>query len=741
MARYDERLKQWDENKIKHIATGIRKKFEEDYDFSGMDDRTVLERHRARFAETMSPEDYEKKLNDTYAPGYEAKPTPNLLDKGQTMLEHTGEALKEMAPTMAGFGIAEGATHVAPAAAKGAFKLAGQAGFVAGHAANMAVQGATEKALEKTKEDLVQRDPEQLAQEYFDKLLPGLLAKGWTQEDIGDEAIKRANNVMKGYQQTVGSLEEDITQTRADQVGEVGKMAADAFFLGVGAPAIQGGLQKGLEKIGLTGFARAMAKPASATLAGAVGRNATAGALVGVPGMALQSGITAGLQAATDGATPQDIGRELTKGAAEGAKAGLIGGVVLGAGIGALETAGSKIANRVPAAKAKEAYRAAQAEIELDNARLEGWQEHRRIRTEKATAADEMAESRAQILAKNLGIKNARQADLTRAAIARTAVDFDPHVAQLPPGTDAGDVATTLIQKAHGTDAALTEEGMRAASQIERKLNIYNDANAEVEAFQQRQLPETGVSPVMEAPRVPGQLGPNLGPVEVGGVEPPAMNPPSHTMTAEGQIVPPDVGPAPVSTPSEPTTPVPLPQKRTLAPLDNPSTPVSLPTQAPEPVAPAAPEVPAAPEPAPKAMNEVSLPSRAEEAIGRMEAHPNIAVIPSEGGHALHIEKIGMSAPGGKVGDALNALVRRADEDQLPITIALTQVAGPRGGHIPIEKQFESFYKPRGFRLTESTYLPEGQMATARLRREPVKRKMSMLKAQEEMHKKNVKKQ
>src|SRR5262245_66340245 len=85
---------------------------------------------------------------------------------------------------------------------------------------------------------------------------------------------------------------------------------------------------------------------------------------------------------------------------------------------------------------------------------------------------------------------------------------------------------------------------------------------------------------------------------------------------------------------------------------------------------------------------------------------------------AIHVGVPTGDARSAEVHAALDAAVELADKTGKPITADLTRIDAPQGGRIPIEKQLKTFYEPRGFKVIESTQSPEGQIQTARVRRD-----------------------
>jgi len=689
MATFEERQKQYEENDVPaawrtYVANGIRKKFADQFDFNGMSDQEVIQRHHARFGADMEPSAYKDKLDETYGKGFTAPPAPTktLMDRAGDV----GEAAKGVAEGIVPFAIPEVGKAIAAGSKAVATKIpvASQIGFLGAHTVNAAADVAAANALEKTSASLPVPDEATKTQEFYDKLLPGLSARGYTPDQVMQEAQKRAQNITRGYQKTTESIDQDVEAAQTKALTEPAKAAADAFFLGVGAPMIEGVLQKGLAKIGIGTAGAVAAKPAE----GAIGRLAShirTGAVIGAPGMGIQGAITAGVQAAADNKTPAEIGQALVKGGTTGVKEGALGGALIGGAAGALEAGVGAVAKPFAERVRKQDFRETKAQADLDEARLRGWQDFNAQQHAKSTTGVVRATQQAE-----------RAEQVSREAIARTGSDFDPHTTQVPLEGDPAEIATTIIQQQHGDDAALSEVGLRAASQIADRIQLYQDANADLKGFEQRELPPQEAAPAQpeitgsELPPVGSAAtsGPPLGPVETGGRP---LAPPTEPN--------PRLEPAP----SEVTTPETSKEAQATTATPRPAPPVSNP-------------------------GEVTLPTRAGAAVSQIDVGKHAVLGEAEGGNAIHLERLGLPAgeiaKPGAVGQALDTVVKKADEHQVPVVTRITQVAGPRGGRIPIEKMIP-WYEQRGFKLVDSTKLPEGQMATATLRRIMMERAMA----------------
>src|SRR6267154_694733 len=197
-----------------YVAQGIRKRFADQFDMSGLSDQEVIQRHHARYGADMSPEDYAKKLNETYAKDYTPPVVPEetLPERVQGAATAVGHGAKEFATSLVPFLVPEApkaagaiAGKAVKAAAEGASKAipgVSQVAFAAGHGINMGVQAATAHALEQTAANIPVPKADEIAQQYFEKLKPGLTAQGYSPDQIMEEARHRAQNVVTGYQKT-----------------------------------------------------------------------------------------------------------------------------------------------------------------------------------------------------------------------------------------------------------------------------------------------------------------------------------------------------------------------------------------------------------------------------------------------------------------------------------------------------------------------------------------------------------
>jgi hypothetical protein len=760
MATFEDRLKQYQEvdeptAKKKFIAEGIRKKFADEFDFSGLSDQEVIQRHYSRFGKDMKPEDYGKKLEEVYGKNYAAPaaPTETLGEKVQGAGEKVAEGAKEFGKGIVPFLVPElpkvaaavlPATKAAAATVSKSIPFVSQAAFLGGHAINAAVDTQTAQALEKTASELPVPNVDEKAQEYFTKLQPGLSARGYSDDQIMQEARNRAQNVASGYQKTTESIDEQVAQAQqAATVQEPAHAATDAFFLGVGAPAIEGVLTKGMERLGLAPAARAAAVKAPSAIA-RVASHIKTGAIVGAPAIGVQGAIEHGVQAAAENKTPQEIGQALVKGGIEGAKMGAAGGAIIGATAGTLEAG---LGATVGKAVLKKKFIETAAQAEVDNARLKGWQEY-----------------------------NAKQRDMAvkgenelRAAISKTADTFNPHTSRVPLEGDPADIATTIIQSRHGENAVMSEAGLRAATKIADQIKLYQDANVALKG--NVNLPAEGVSggtPV-EGALEPNAPAPVQAPVERPGL--PRMEGLEGTPAPTSAPVPLELAsnaptePAPTVTPGQPLGPLerggrPLPPPEEIAPRLEPKAKVEPAVTAPpappapekpaktKPVKPVAPAAPVAPAPVPvekptegaapsappkeesvlkpsePAQQAVSSPeasaaqSPAHAAAKSLEGLPHSAVEATPEGNLKITKLTKVGKPGGTAGD-LEEIVKAADRHAVKIETDLVPPPGIKGGRIPLEKVIP-WYEARGFKVVETTKIPEGNLATAKLVREPI---------------------
>jgi hypothetical protein len=661
--------------------------------------------------------------------------------------------------------------------------------------------------------------------DYFQKLQT-LKSKGWTDEQIMDEARKRASNVALGAQATRESLDQDVATIQGtNAAGLPAEAVTNAVFFGSGNRVL-GALGSGLGKMGIS----VAAKPA-ATVAGRVAqsfvRHAAAGAAIGAAGLGAGGATQNALMAWAQTKPLHEIGQELVRGAKEHGTAGAIGGGILG---GALGPALEGVVEHVQAGRA---------------AKLQ-------------SAADE-----ATAKARDLATQTAEQAAKREAAIQQTADQFNPHDAKVPEGTDPVEAATTIIQQAHGDNASMSEAGLRAATQIAEKIKLYQDANevlngnvalpapmgpdvnrlpglqpvgAPLEGQVPGEAPEPNAPLSVQTPvgasgsgtPVPGQATPFEG---LEGASTPSAAPPEPVLPQGPQ--PTEGAPvAPAARLSQPLGPVANsagtetglavePNARTLAPAPPgtvPEVPSGLPAgglsradlmepanrlqpeakvevkpkakrpgkqvtteaqgdlfappvdensssgakKTPEQPVASTPEVPAPPtatvaesaplhttrnEPnratdtfadlegnAPKTPEESNAaiahpetapapgPKPAELAVSKLAAETHADVTMTEDGSGLRVQlgvKPGEVAKPGGPATALDNIARVADEHGVPVETHLVPAPAPKGGKIPLEKLIP-WYEARGFKVVESTRIPEGNLATAKLVREPI---------------------
>lgn len=349
-----------------------------------------------------------------------------------------GEIAKGLVP----FAVPAIAEAAVPVMAK-KIPVAGQLGFLAGHTANAITDQRTINQLEGIQKTIPTVDLDSKTAEYFGKLQAGLAAKGWTDEQIMREARSRASNVMHGAQATRESIDEQIDQTREDINRLPGKVITDAVFMGL-TPKVLGALGSGLAKIGTKAGISVAVKPAEGALArtgASAMKHAATGGVVGGLGVGSGRAADRALEAWAADKPVHEITKSLVEGAKEGTKEGVVWGAALGAAIG---TPLEAVANKVSKSAAERvARRAAMAEVE----------------------ARDLAEASAQKVAWRNSMMD------------KTVEGFDPHTAQIPPGADPFEAATTIIQQRHGSDAAMSEAGLRAASKIADRIKLYADAN------------------------------------------------------------------------------------------------------------------------------------------------------------------------------------------------------------------------------------------------------------------------
>jgi len=807
MATYEDRLRQYKEVDEPaafkaHVAAGIRKKFADEFDFGDMPDQEVIQRHYARFGADMVPADYATKLKEVYGKDYTPPPAPkeNVGDRVAQVGEIAKETAKGIVPFVVPAAVegAAAAAKVAPTVLKAVgTKIPGVGALASagGHAINALTEQATASKLQATAAALAPVDVETKSQEFYAKLLPGLSAKGYTPEQVMQEARSRAQGIAEGQRKTTESIEQDVARTQEEAALEPVKAATDAFFFGVGGPQIVGALQSGLRKVGLSSAATALGEPTTKAVGGALNRVAShikTGVAIGIPGMALQEGATHAVQSASENKTPAEIAQDLVSGVKSGVKHGFIGGAVLGAFAGGAEEA-------------------------LGAALRPGLQRKRMREYVKTRDIDRAEEA-----------KRNYDADV----LAKSAASFDPRTTKYPITGDPAEVATTIVQTEHGDASAMSEAGLRAASTIEERIRLFQDANTEATSFGQRELPpattpEVAPAGLTRGPQPEPTLGPAprpslgrpLGAIEQGGrvpaaeeihplagaapvpaTEPTAAPRPSASAVEFGptgasefrkaakkalETIPRAAGSLAVHPPTYYTKPgvetylsadkktgyalVPRAEGGkelvsafnmgekglglsavrqavergathldAIKPLEHLYEKAGFVTTRTEPnYVKGQPdvvymEIPGA----------VPVPSAAAEAIrasGISEHDPEVRL--SEENGAIHLERVGVPTAE-NLRSAIESVSKTADERQVPIVTRIVKVPGPKGGMIPVEKLLP-WYEKHGFKLTENTKLPEGQMATATLRREPKPppaMKIGMLDAQKRLYERAIQK-
>jgi hypothetical protein len=504
----------------KHIAKAIQEDYADEYDFSGLSPDQIIEGHRKKFGADLASEAYDAKLKKVYLADYH----PNHP------VQH---ALKEMAIGSIPFVISGAAHAIKPIASK--VPLASQIGAGLGHGLNLVLNaGQAAQTAEKARE-ITDIDPIALRNDYYHKLYPGLSEKGWSDEDILQVAKERAINVLNGAYQTATSM------NRAEEVNfgnEIAASAADLAAFGWDGRIGRNIIGQAMKRFGLDEAARTTAAKA---IVGPIVQHATSGAAFGGTDLGLRTLV--GGKAQTElmqahggqmATTAEDISKHLVRDTALATGLGMTFGGAFGGAMGAIEAA-----------------RTAPMTIhELQVSRA--WEEAN---------------------AQNRAFENQRAANLA-ADIESTAKNFNPMRAEVPQGASPGDIATSIIEKSHGTDAANSEAGLRAATVIERKLRLYNDANEEMAraagsgiggdvttSFRQPEgstgniigmspeaAPSSGLVPAGPMPERAPVAGPVLGGIETGGQLPPALSP-------QGEFVLPGRAPLAPVRPLPPETP------------------------------------------------------------------------------------------------------------------------------------------------------------------------------------------
>jgi hypothetical protein len=364
---------------------------------------------------------------------------------------------------------------------------ASQVGFAAGAAAKALQDQSTIMSLEDTAAGVPTIDVPSLTQKYYGALRPGLLAKGWTDAHIMQEARDRATNAAYGAQATKDSIDQQVQQTRSDINAIPGEAVSNAVFMGV-TPKVLGALGSGLLKATGQEALAASVKPATTAL-GRIGasvvRHAAGGASIGAIGIGAGRATDKALEAWAADKPSHEIVQELVKGGFEGGKQGLEFGAALGGTLGPGLEGAAHLAGKIAAAPAE----------------------------------------RAAAIARDLADKSAAQVAERDAHIAQTANTFDPHRVGVPLGVDPVQAAISIVEEAHGPDAINAAAGRNAIEQISNRIKLYQDAN---EALQGNIEPQhmgpsqgvlSGVQPVGAPLQPEGGLAP-------GGNEPPAVQGP-----------------------------------------------------------------------------------------------------------------------------------------------------------------------------------------------------------------------
>lgn len=838
MGTYEDRVAQWQSEQSKYFADAIRKDYAGQFDMSGMSDDDIIRGHHAEFANDMDHDAYGKALVAAYGTGPE-QPKRTLGESAQAY----GAAVKEAVPgvltglipyavqpaTEIGLGAAG---KLAAAKAVGArAPVAGMIGALAGHAANAVVDEGMKLAMLQTERSLGDAD---MTQDYFKKLRSSPNLKEYSDEQLLEEARRRAQNITRGREMTRESIEnEQIAPTEADILAEPGRALMEAYFMTLAGP-IHGALEKAGLKLGGAGLMGA---------AGRVAANAARGVGVAAPGLVGERVVNQAIASAAQNKTPAQIAQDLGRAAWAGMKESLIGGGIFGAGMGLLGEAARPV--REAAAKIEE--RARIAADELDDARLRGWRERRAAEKPSApTPGTPAPEGRTGAMTfkpgttipvegtgeekwlrdwreKNAAMGKAAEESASqarKAALADAVKSFDPTNSAIPlSGNHAAD-ALALIEQKFGPNMVNTEDGMRAAAELEQRLKLHNAANDALVNYNARELPgapapqperlagappQAPVSPEPNAVSLPGPT-PQQFERPTGVRRLPLQAPePAAAPVAPEQLTEANVSPLPRSAvvspkvaavaPKESNAIAPVPASEfqpavAAAEAEHPQAKGSLTVHPPEYYAQPGVETYMSPDkksgfaltPRPQGGKElVSVFNVGEKGGGAkatqmavergatdldaikplekfyarfgfktvrsernyvagqpdvvfMEHPANIAKLPpeqrlarevgphfnvtTEGGR-LNLERAAVE--GAQIGESTKALddvVKRADELNVPVSLRIAKFAANKG-RIPVEKQIE-FFKKQGFEVESSTRAPEGEMTTATLVRKPI---------------------
>lgn len=518
--------------------------------------------------------------------------------------------------------------------------------------------------------------------------IAALRARGYNEQQI--------RNVVTGYTDTQNSLMGDLEASGREGIQATAEGAANYATL-----PLTLGKTAAIAGKAATGFAaKAGAKNLLASAAGGAVQHGTEGAALGAVTLGAQEAVARGEQARADGKKANEILSAYTGGMWEGGKTGLAAGAIIGGTIGAVA---GPIAAKVGAAKTQSAAR-------------------------KAAAAKSVADAKAVML-RNSG-ENFQAAWLH---------ERFPDELKLANEQGLPDeiLAQNIFVGIHGPEDAQSESGMRAISEIYRKITNWRKANEGLRGT------------MLDLPAIPGGAATTLGGIPNDAAQaltPNMAQPMGAGLDAQGGFAPEPNVPAglqgPVGTQTAPFMPpqnvpqvpgleaMPQPTQAevpmNMAPVapDGPLSPRVLPELAqPLPVEQLAPQ--AAPEINPVDLGPVDvtpryepnelitrnfpepkvdvpdpslreLPTVADDAVASLAPSKTVDVAVGEGGRSLRLNKI-VGEPGKSV-DALSSLHAEADKRGLPVDTVLENVPGPKGGKIPLNKLIP-WYEGQGYKV------------------------------------------
>lgn len=317
---------------MQHVARGLRAEISSD-DGVPQDapDEDVIRFYRDTYASSASADEFNQFVADAYSHNFKA-PDKTFGEKAGDV----ARGLKAGAPSMAQqFAGQAGAQTVAALAKKSVWKL-GAPILGGAYIARLAAQIHNGHQLAAIADSIAEPDVPALRKHYFEKLGPGLKAKGYTDDQIAREVQRRVSNVVRGYVATQQSLMGDVEATSQEMMASAAEGMANVGLLGYGGGFFKNALLSGARRAA----GRKAANAVSNTIAGRLVSHAVEGAGIGASYGAATGAVEAGAHASQEG-------RPVTPAVAGGAVRGGVGGAAGGAAIGgplgaAMDAIGSK---------------------------------------------------------------------------------------------------------------------------------------------------------------------------------------------------------------------------------------------------------------------------------------------------------------------------------------------------------------------------------------------------------------